>query len=648
MSVTSDEHDRRAERWQAAARRSTCRRCAPASRTQRGKQYWRSLEELADTQEFQAYLEAEFPEQAPHVLDPVGRRTFLKLMGASLALAGVSACTRQPTEKVFPYVKAPEQIVPGEPLFFATAMPLGGIAHRPAGREPHGPPDQGRRQPRSSRPASAPPTCSAQASVLGLYDPDRSQVVRYVGEVQTLGATSPPRSTRAARRSRSDTAGAGTAHPHRRRSPRRPWRAQMRELLAAVPAGDLAPVRAGDRDNARAAARTRLRAAARRRSTASTGPIASCRSTPTSSAAGRAGALRRATSSRKPHVDAGGGSMNRLYVVETVAHRTPARMADHRLPLRPAEIAEFALGRRARRSACPVRAPVGMEAHAALIDRRGARPAGSTRAAASSSPATGSRPSCTCWRTAINTALGNDGDDRASTPSRSRHRPVDQTAVAARSGRRRWTPGRSRCWCIARRQPRLRRARRPASSPTALAKVPTRVHHGLYYDETAELCHWHLPATHYLEDRGATRAPTTAPPASMQPLIAPLYDGRSAARSARRVLLGQRRRDQLRPGARLPGRTRLQPATSRQAWRKVVHDGVDPRHALPAVQPNWVSQAGDWSKTLLPPPRRAPAGALDVVFRPDSDALRRPLRQQRLAAGGAQAHHHASPGTTRR
>src|SRR5207249_6160430 len=91
------------------------------------RRHWRSVEELADNEEFRAFLEAEFPRQAA-VLDAVGRRQFLKLMGASLALAGLNACTRQPTEKVVPYVKAPEEIVPGEPLFFATAMSLGGIA----------------------------------------------------------------------------------------------------------------------------------------------------------------------------------------------------------------------------------------------------------------------------------------------------------------------------------------------------------------------------------------------------------------------------------------------------------------------------------------------------------------------------------------
>src|SRR5687767_15355174 len=91
-----------------------------------GRAYWRSLEELSETPEFREYLHREFPVQASEFTDPAGRRQFLKLMGASLALAGVSACTRQPDEKIIPYVRQPEEIVPGRPLFYATALPLGG------------------------------------------------------------------------------------------------------------------------------------------------------------------------------------------------------------------------------------------------------------------------------------------------------------------------------------------------------------------------------------------------------------------------------------------------------------------------------------------------------------------------------------------
>src|SRR3954464_6875093 len=95
-----------------------------------GKRYWRSLEELTDTPEFQEYLHREFPDDATEWTDPVTRRQFLTLMGASLALAGLSGCSTSPApaEKIMPYVRQPEEIVPGKPLFFATAMTLGGIA----------------------------------------------------------------------------------------------------------------------------------------------------------------------------------------------------------------------------------------------------------------------------------------------------------------------------------------------------------------------------------------------------------------------------------------------------------------------------------------------------------------------------------------
>jgi MoCo/4Fe-4S cofactor protein with predicted Tat translocation signal len=82
-----------------------------------GKKYWRSLEELADSPAFREFVAREFPEQADKWDDPAGRRNFLKLMGASLALAGLSGCVFQPAEKIVPYVKQPEEIVPGKPLF---------------------------------------------------------------------------------------------------------------------------------------------------------------------------------------------------------------------------------------------------------------------------------------------------------------------------------------------------------------------------------------------------------------------------------------------------------------------------------------------------------------------------------------------------
>ena len=153
----------------------------------RGPEYWRSLDELAGTPEFQELLHREFPQGASELTDPVSRRTFLKLMGASLALAGVTACTRQPAEKIVPYVRQPEEIVPGKPLFFATAMPLGGYATPLLVESHEGRPTKIEGNP--DHPVSRGATdVFAQASILGLYDPDRSQTLTDRGDIRPWGA----------------------------------------------------------------------------------------------------------------------------------------------------------------------------------------------------------------------------------------------------------------------------------------------------------------------------------------------------------------------------------------------------------------------------------------------------------------------------
>jgi len=154
---------------------------------EQGQQYWRSLEEVAATREFAEFLYREFPHQAAEWHDPVSRRRFLQLMGASLALAGLSACSRQPEEHIMPYVRAPEEIVPGKPLFFATALPLGGIANGVLAESHMGRPTKIEGNP--EHPASLGATdVFAQAAVLSLYDPDRSQVVSNAGRISTWSA----------------------------------------------------------------------------------------------------------------------------------------------------------------------------------------------------------------------------------------------------------------------------------------------------------------------------------------------------------------------------------------------------------------------------------------------------------------------------
>ena len=119
--------------------------------TQRGPALWRSLEELAGSDEFLEFLEYEFPRQAAGIRQAgTGRRDFLKLMSASLALAGLGACTKQPEEHVVPYVKQPERIVLGQPLYFATAMTLRWLRLGVVVEQP-GSSDEGRGQSRASR-----------------------------------------------------------------------------------------------------------------------------------------------------------------------------------------------------------------------------------------------------------------------------------------------------------------------------------------------------------------------------------------------------------------------------------------------------------------------------------------------------------------
>ncbi len=146
-----------------------------------------ALDDLASTPEFRELVEREFPQQAigwSDDEDPAqGRRNFLKLMGASLALAGLAGCTRQPTELIAPYVRQPENLIPGRPLFYATAATLNGVATGVLAEAHEGRPTKIEGNPEHPGSLGA---CDpySQASVLQLYDPDRSQTVTLNGEIR--------------------------------------------------------------------------------------------------------------------------------------------------------------------------------------------------------------------------------------------------------------------------------------------------------------------------------------------------------------------------------------------------------------------------------------------------------------------------------
>ena len=154
------------------------------ARAKSGPQYWRSLEELAQTDGFFEMLHREFPRQASVWPEGASRRDFLKLMSASMALAGLSACVKQPLEPIVPYVRQPDEIVLGKPLFFASAMPFGGYATPVLVESHEGRPTKIEGNP--EHPAGLGGSdVFAQASILDMYDPDRSQTITYLGEMST-------------------------------------------------------------------------------------------------------------------------------------------------------------------------------------------------------------------------------------------------------------------------------------------------------------------------------------------------------------------------------------------------------------------------------------------------------------------------------
>src|SRR5256885_303352 len=163
--------------------------CRPATAGGSDKKCWRSLEELADSPVFEEFVRREFPQAAEEWNDPIERRTFLKVMGASLALAGLSGCVIQPPEKVIPYVRQPEEETPGRGLYFATAFSLGGIATPILVRSNEGRPTKVEGNPdHPSNPGATATDIFAQASILTLYDPDRSQTPLYRGDTRPWSA----------------------------------------------------------------------------------------------------------------------------------------------------------------------------------------------------------------------------------------------------------------------------------------------------------------------------------------------------------------------------------------------------------------------------------------------------------------------------
>jgi MoCo/4Fe-4S cofactor protein with predicted Tat translocation signal len=578
----------------------------PRPEREHGRRYWRSLEELADSPDFLAVLAAEFPSAAPRWTDPVGRRRFLQLMAASLALAGAGGCTRQPAEKIYPYAKAPEQLVPGEPLYFATAMPLMGFGTGLLVESHLGRPTKVEGNP--EHPASLGATgVFAQASVLTLYDPDRSQVITSAGEIRPWAAFAQLiREILAAQRGRRG-AGlrllTGTVT-----SPTLAHQIQM--LMAELPEAHWHQYEPLARDQVRRGLRlafaqdvdVRYRFDRAR-------VVLSLDADFLMHDPGNVRYTRDFCRGRRP--EAKGDEVHRLYVVEPTPSNTGA-MADHRLPSAARQIEWFARAIAARLG-LPVTAPSGTDGHQRWVEavahdlqaHRGA----SLVVAGEFQP-----PAVHVLAHAMNQALGNDGHTVVYTEP-VEAKPDDHIAslralLDAADG------GAVEVLLILGTNPVLT-APVDLRFAERLSKVPLRIHLGLYHDETAELCHWHVPEAHFLESWSDVRAfdGTTS---IIQPLIAPLYEGRTAHEVL--ALLADEPSRSSYEIVRDYWKGRYGREDFERFWRRSVHDGRIPESE---VSERPVTLRSDWVERIneTEAPAYGSAGGIEIVFRPDPSLL---------------------------
>ncbi len=468
----------------------------------RGPTYWRSLEEVAATPEFEEMLHREFPRFAAEWPSGVSRRNFLQLAAASLGLAGLTACTRQPIEKIVPYVKQPEEIVPGRPIFFATAMPLSGVATGLLVESHEGRPTKVEGNP--DHPASLGATDAVtQASVLGLYDPDRSQAILELDRVATWKGFAD--ALTAAMSDQSSKEGAGLrilTGPVTSPSEA----AQLLQLTTDYPKATWHRWDALGGDAGRNGLTLAFGAPhAARLEVGKADVVVALDSDFLTSGPAAVRHAREFAARRKVAPES--AAMNRLYVAEATPSAT-GTMADHRLAARPSALPALVLALAARVGVAGVAAPGGLDAKAERWVEAAARDLAAARGrslvvAGETLPA-----AAHALVAAINEALGNAGATVVYTEP-VEAQPVDGLASLTELARA-LKAGEVDLLIVSGVNPAYD-APADLDFATLLAESKAlRVHHGLYVDETAERCQWHVPAAHYLESWGDARARTSA------------------------------------------------------------------------------------------------------------------------------------------
>jgi len=568
-----------------------------------GRQYWRSLEELADTEEFRQFLEDEFPQQARPLRLEVDRRQFFYLMASSLALAGLSGCRFMPAEKIVPYVKAPEEIVPGKPLAFATSMTFGGYALGLLATSYDGRPIKLEGNP--DHPASLGATDTfAQAALLNLYDPDRSQNVLREGAISTWEDFL----TAARAELEKQRAKHGAGLRILTETITSPTLAdQIQALLRQFPAARWHQYEPVNRDNARAGARAAFGEDVHTIYKFDKADV--ILSLDADFLISMPGSVRYARDfADRRRAREGQTNINRLYAVESTPGLTGAA-ADHRLALRAGEIEGYA---RAMASALGVNTGGAPPASPAIPDRWISTVAADLQQHRGTSlvVAGDHQPAAIhALAHAMNQALGNVGQTVIYTAPVEAS-PIDQT-TSLQELVDDMQNGRVEALFILSGNPAYT-APADLEFGKHLAGVPFRARLGLFEDETSALCQWHIPETHFLEMWSDARA-YDGTVSLIQPLIAPLYNGKSA-HDLLAALAGQPR-----PGYDIVrdywiGQNLPRTETFDRFWRKAIHDGMIPNTALP---PKPVTLKPDFLAGLEK--QAAPPGGQDIeiIFQPD-------------------------------
>ena len=560
---------------------------------QGGRRYWKSLEELADTPGFQSFLHREFPENASvWTGDAGGRRDFLRLMGASMALAGLTACTKQPPEKIVPYVRQPEGIVPGKPQFYATALGDHGYAKGVLVESHMGRPTKIEGNP--EHPASLGGTdLYGQAAILALYDPDRSQNLLFEGEIRTWSQFTV--ALKAALDAQKALKGKGLrllTEPIT--SPT--LAAQVEALLAEHPEARWHQWEPAGRNSARVGAQLAFGQSVEARYHLDQADVVlSLDCDFVSEGPANVRHIRDFASRRRLQA---GVEPNRLYVIEGSPSATGAS-ADHKLVVKPSQVEGLA---RAVAAGLGLAVAGGSSDRAAfvagLVKDLQAHAGRSLVLAGDGQP-----PAVHALAHAINEKLGNFGKTVTfSDPVEAR--PVDHLASLAELCAD-LEAGQVDVLIVIDANP-VYSAPADIAFKAALGKARLRIHAGLYLDETGERCQWHVPLAHTLESWGDLRA-WDGTATLVQPLIAPLYGSKSA-----HELLAACSGQAAKPGhdvVREHWQQQLGPEFEAR-WRQALHGGLV---AGTAFQPRPASvQAGAWAQAAP-----AAVSGLELVFRPD-------------------------------